>query len=336
MVDGGKRSFLDSIPGWSGYRDRERRRESDRLLRERLARDYDEIADRLSQFAARLAEDRKLRAIRFVDGPHGRLVHFTDRLKSATYGYAGLFSNRPIDANALDQIAAFDESLGSGVDAVANAADALLETEPDDSQFRERSEELGGLIEDLLDRFDRRGELIDTGTARPEREIDALLAPSAPPAAPTAYNLHDGDGLTYRNVNYTVIGRITIETSTGSWRDFQLQGGDGQSWLRAPASDRGTFFWCRRVSIDGGAGDARVSVGGTHYNLMSSIDGTAEVIGSGGTSGDREMTVHTYGQSDSNTRLNVYHWRADEISLVCEAIDTAELELWSREGGQAI
>ncbi len=188
MADGGKRSFLDSIPGWSGYRDRERRRESDRLLRERLARDYGEVADDLGRLAARLAEDRKLRAIRYVDGPHGRLTHFTDRLKTATYGYAGLFSERPVDADALDQIAAFDESLGDGVERIADATEALRKTDPDDEAFRERSEELGELIENLLDRLDRRSELIESGAARPEAEIDALLATTASPAIePTAY-----------------------------------------------------------------------------------------------------------------------------------------------------
>ncbi len=336
MADGGKRSFLDSIPGWGGYRDRERRRESDRLLRERLARDYGEIADELGRFAARLAEDRKLRAIRFVDGPHGRLTHFTDRLKSATYGYAGLFSDRPVDAAALDQIAAFDESLGEGLLEMRAAADTLRDTDPDSPDFRERSDELGELIEQLLDRLDRRGELIESGAARPEEEITALLATTAPTAAPTAYELHDGDGISYNNVNFTVIGRITIETATTAWRDFQLRGGNDQSWLRVPADADQRFYWLRHVAPGNTDGLETVDIEGDTYNLQSSVDGTAEVIGSGGASGDRAVTVHTYGNASGNSLLSVYHWRADEIALLGEPVDAAELELWSREGGQAI
>lgn len=337
MVDGGKRSFLDSIPGWSGYRDRERRRESDRLLRERLARDYGEIADELQRFAARLAEDRKLRAIRYVDGPHGRLIHFTDRLKSATYGYAGLFSDRPVDADALDQIAAFDASLGEGVDEIARAADALKATDPDDPAFRDRSDELAELIEALLDRLDRRGELIESGAPRPEEEITALLATSTSTASqPTAYQLHDGDGITYEGVNYTVVGRITITTDGASWRDFQLRGGDGQNWLRVPDSADGEFYWLKQVTPTGSTGEATLSVDDRAFAFGGSVNGTAEVIGSGGTSGERALTVYTYRPVDGNDQLSVYHWRADEISLLGAPIDAASLELWSREGGRAI
>jgi len=338
MVDSGKRSFLDSIPGWSGYRDRERRRESDRLIREKLALDYGEIADELGRLASRLAEDRKLSAIRYVDGPHGRLKHFINRLRTASYGYAGLFSDRPVDAAALDQIAAFDQSLGDGLNDVANAADALKETDPDNSAFRDRSEELGEVIEKLLDRFDRRSELIDTGEARPEQEIGALLAVGPSEAtAPTAFQLHDGDGITFRNVNYTVVGRITIESPTSSWRDFQLQGGNGQSWLRVPVAAGGQFYWCSRVEpVNDEGNDQEVTVGGTIYSHAGSTDATAEVIGSGGASGNREMTIDTYHQVSGDGVLNVYHWRADEISLVGEPIDAAELELWSREGGRAV
>ena len=337
MVEGGKRSFLDSIPGWSGYRDRERRRESDRLLRERLARDYGEVTDELGRLAARLAEDRKLRAIRYVDGPHGRLTHFTDRLKSATYGYAGLFSDRPVDAAALDQIAAFDESLGEGLDEIESAADALKITDPDDDAFRERSDELGELIENLLDRLDRRAELIESGAPRPEEEITALLATTpAHGKGPTAYQLHDGDGITYSGVNYTVVGRIAFGAPTGSWRDFQLRGGDGQTWLRVPADVQGVFYWLTSVTPDGDAGAAALTVDGARFELAGSTDGTAEVIGSGGTSGERAVTVHTYRGTAGNGVLSVYHWRADEISLLGEPVDAAELELWSREGGRAI
>lgn len=337
MVDGGKRSFLDSIPGWSGYRDREQRRESDRLLRERLARDYGEIADRLGRLAARLAEDRKLRSIRYVDSPHGRLTHFTDRLKSATYGYAGLFSDRPVDAAALNQIRAFDESLGDGIGELRAAADTLADTDPDSPEFRDRSEELGELIEKLLDRLDRRGELIESGAPRPETEITALLATtSTQPVTPTAYQLHDGDGITHDNENYTIVGRITIETEIASWRDFQLKGGDGTSWLRVPADPSAPFYWMSRVSIEEQAGTPSLNVGGETYALAASVEGTAEVIGSGGGSGDRSVTIHTYSQASGNGVLSVYHWRADEISLLGEPIEADNLEIWSREGGQAI
>jgi hypothetical protein len=50
----------------------------------------------------------------------------------------------------------------------------------------------------------------------------------------------------------------------------------------------------------------------------------------------RDMTAHSYRQVSGEGLLSVYHWRADDIALAGEPIDATELELWSREGGQAI
>ncbi len=55
-----------------------------------------------------------------------------------------------------------------------------------------RPQERIGPSRGLPERLDRRGELIESGAARPEEEITALLATTAPTAAPTAYELHDG------------------------------------------------------------------------------------------------------------------------------------------------
>ncbi|MEZ4571264.1 MAG: hypothetical protein R2849_13240 [Thermomicrobiales bacterium] len=145
MVESGKRSFLDSIPGWSGYRDRERRRESIACF----ASDSPETTEKSQMSWAALPPgwrriESSNRSASLMDRM-GDWKHFTDRLTTATYGYAGLFSDRPVDAKALDQIAAFDASLGDGLDQVSNAADALKNTDPDSEAFRERSEELGEL-----------------------------------------------------------------------------------------------------------------------------------------------------------------------------------------------
>src|SRR5215212_5078911 len=88
-------SLLNKIPGYSGYRNKESRRDEDRRLREELAREYGQIAQRLAEIGNVERVERALR-------------RFTDRLRTATYGYGGLFSDRSIDERALDQLQAFD------------------------------------------------------------------------------------------------------------------------------------------------------------------------------------------------------------------------------------
>ncbi len=132
------------------------------------------------------------------------------------------------------------------------------------------------------------------------------------------------------------MGRITVETAAETWRNFQLRGGDGQSWLRVPIASDGTFYWLKRITTEGDAGDSTTTIDGNSFTLSGSVEGSAEIIGSGGSSDDRSVTVYTYLPAAGNNILSVYHWRADEISLLGEPIDAADLELWSREGGKAI
>lgn len=337
MASNQNKSFLDSIPGYGGYRDKERRRESDRRIREKLATDYGQLADRLSRLARRMAEDRKLAAIGLVDRPHKRLVHFIDRMKTATYGYAGLFSDRSVDEAALDQIAAFDRSLNDHLGAVETAIANLEAADPESEEFRTRSDELSAVVDGLHERFDRRGEVIETGTALAEVSVTDLLAPvEAGPTTPAAYNLHEGEAVSRAGVNYTVVGRITIETPGGSWRLFQLEGGEGHNWLQAPASSDSQFRWLREGQPSGSTGDPTIALDEATYNPHESSAGSAEVIAKGGATEGREVQIHQYKDFSGERLLTVYDWGADQLALAGEIIDPIELELWSREGGKAV
>src|SRR5690606_11714647 len=63
---------------YAGYRDKERRRDSDRVVRERLALEYGQLAERLGRLATSLAQDRQIAAMPLVDRPHKRLVSFIE------------------------------------------------------------------------------------------------------------------------------------------------------------------------------------------------------------------------------------------------------------------
>lgn len=329
--------FLDSIPGFKGYQDKESRRESDRLIREQLARDYQEQADRLGRMLTKFADQRALRAVSVVDGPHQRLTHFIARLRTASYGYAGLFSNRPVDQHALDQIAEFDQSLAEDVPALSQAISDLEAIDANDPAFAEQVEEISQAIEQLHDRFDRRGEVIENAEPIPEESMLAILHPEGKARAthPTAYRLHDGDALTYRDENFEIVGRITITGDDANWRDFQLNGGAEPAWLRVPASSTGEFLWLTEAQIESAEDDA-VRVGGKSFTLSSEQSAQAEVAVRGGGEAERATSIRTYQSDDDDLVLCVYDWGAEHMALKGRKIDPIELQLWSREGGRAI
>ena len=52
--------FLDKIPGYSGYRDKENRRDADRAVRDRLTADLLARAERVERVAGQLADQRRI------------------------------------------------------------------------------------------------------------------------------------------------------------------------------------------------------------------------------------------------------------------------------------
>ncbi len=329
--------LLDSIPGYGGYRDKERRRESDRLIREKLARDYGAQADRLADIARALSENRKILLVRYVDQPHDRLKTFCTRLSMATYGYAPLFGDRQIDGDALDQIAQFDQSLADQLDPLATKITELESTAPDSEDFKVKCGEIDQLIRGLQERFSMRVDVIESGHALPQQRITGALAdPEPEPETPTAYKLHQHEAISRNGINYSIKGRITIQTPLASWRDFQLEGGDGKSFLQVPAHTDGQFLWLNQVDLSEKSGATRVNVGGSVYTLVSQVSGSSEVLGKGGGEDGRPVTCYHYQQESGAGYMNIYDWGSDRIALAGEQIDPLEIEVWSREGTETV
>lgn len=332
--------FLNSIPGYGGYRSKEKRRDADQAIRERLAQDYGQLADRLGRLATRFADERDLAAVRVITKPHSRLVSFKDRVRSATYGYAPLFGETEVDEAALDQIAAFDRSLADGLEPLSEQIIALEQSTPGTEEFTTQAAHLAALVEGLHDRFDGREQIIESGKSMEPQKVAALLGTETEETAidrrPTAYNLHDGEAVTFAGDNYTVIGRVTAELPSGTWRDFQLKGGADESWLRIPASSGGEFHWLQKVAVTGEIGSDKLQLGDTTFEREHDEAGTTEVIGQQGSSASSPVRYYRYRPFSGTETLHVYDWSADNLLLRGAVIDPLELQVWSREGREAV
>ena len=97
--------LLKIIPGYSGYRAKEGRRDEDKRVRTELARQYETIAQELGAQQGELVRAQRFVEIGSVERLERALRLFIDRLRTATYGYGGLFSDNPIDEHALDACA---------------------------------------------------------------------------------------------------------------------------------------------------------------------------------------------------------------------------------------
>jgi hypothetical protein len=111
----------DAIPGFRGYREKELRRDADRLQREYLAARLEETRKGLDALALAVSRAGALDAINDIETARKRLDKAVARIRYADRGYSGFFDPVKVDEATLDQVYQSDLSLLAGVD-VARAA----------------------------------------------------------------------------------------------------------------------------------------------------------------------------------------------------------------------
>jgi hypothetical protein len=106
------------IPGYSGYVDRERRRDIDKLHREHLADRLRGLKPRLTEAMSELTNTGRLFEVGPIDAAIKKLDHLENRVRFASYGYAGFFDVVKIEQTQLDAIYQFDLALVEHVDKI--------------------------------------------------------------------------------------------------------------------------------------------------------------------------------------------------------------------------
>jgi len=125
-VLGGAEELALKIPGYGGYKEKEMRREADRLLRDKIAKAFGDQVQRLVGLQGELVSGGKIELLEqatALEDAVRRLQTFVDRIKRAAQGYAGFFDAVKVKEEQLDALYEFDNSLLDQIDAVASAVD---------------------------------------------------------------------------------------------------------------------------------------------------------------------------------------------------------------------
>lgn len=115
--------IANAIPGFKGYREKELRRDADRLQREHLADRLDEVKKPLSAIASWATRNAALDLINDVETARKRLDRVVNRIRYADRGYAGFFDTVKVDEAMLGRVYEFDLSLLGSVDRIHRAAE---------------------------------------------------------------------------------------------------------------------------------------------------------------------------------------------------------------------
>lgn len=156
----GLRGLVNRIPGFKGYSEKELRREADKLLRSHLAERLQEQRNRLSELQVSLVKSRQLAAVGEIERAVTKLRRLVDRLKTASYGYAGWFDAVAVNTEELDRLYQYDHTLVSGMEETAARIDALAQAIKGKGDVEAATASVLELLDQLNEALDRRGQVL--------------------------------------------------------------------------------------------------------------------------------------------------------------------------------
>jgi hypothetical protein len=177
--------LLKGLPGISGYIDKELRRDADKRVREGLVQLLEHSKSELMDIQNRLLSGGGLLYMDDVDQAVVKLQTLIDRVKTASYGYAGLFDAVRIKEDQLDALNRFDVAMINEVGQLNEAITALSNAVADNSNIGPVASRVTKVVADLNRLYDKRKDAI----VSPDLLSQASYAPPVPaadsaPAAP--------------------------------------------------------------------------------------------------------------------------------------------------------
>lgn len=156
----GLEKLLNIIPGWSGYQERQNRRKADQILRQVLADKLAAQRRKLDAAQNELIAHGKIELVDDVGRAVTQLQTFIDRVRFATYGYAGLFDAVKIKQEELEQIYNFDAALFDYVERLDAATARLQEAIAIGEGIPETIRIVQDICREANDTFDEREHVI--------------------------------------------------------------------------------------------------------------------------------------------------------------------------------
>ena len=103
--------ILTVIPRFTGYKEKELRRESDKLIRDHLYRRLREAKDSLKEVSQKLSDHRLYGVLEDIDRLVMKFDRVNARIDHASYGYSGFFNIIKIQEKGLEEMLSFDSNL---------------------------------------------------------------------------------------------------------------------------------------------------------------------------------------------------------------------------------
>lgn len=157
---GGFEELVSRIPGYSGYKEKEKRREADALLREHLAREFEAQWARINDLRSQMLVGPAMTYLDDLGRAGRRLQTLIDKIKAAAQGYAGFFDAIKVKEEELDALYEFDQDMLTRVDEVGQAIEQVQTALDSEEGVAPAIRALTRQIDDLILHFERRKDVI--------------------------------------------------------------------------------------------------------------------------------------------------------------------------------
>jgi hypothetical protein len=148
------------IPGFKGYIERQNRREADKLLRDTVARRFDEQWKRASQLQVDMVSQGMIAYVDDMERATLQLRTFIDKISTAPRGYSGLFDAVKINENELEAIYQYDAAFFDLAEQVGRALDNVEASLGDEAALPAAIRNLTSIARMAVETYNRRSEVV--------------------------------------------------------------------------------------------------------------------------------------------------------------------------------
>jgi hypothetical protein len=159
------KKLLGYIPGFSGYIERQNRRDADKILRDTVARRFEELWGRASNLQVEMVNSGMIKYLDDMEKAAIALRTFIDKISTAARGYSGLFDAVKINEKELEAIYQFDVAFFDLGNQVSSALDNVEASLNDETGLPAAIRNLTSLARLAVETFERRSEVV-TGSGQ--------------------------------------------------------------------------------------------------------------------------------------------------------------------------
>ena len=154
------KKLVSFIPGFSGYIERQNRRDADKLLRETVARRFEEQWTRASSLQVDMVNNGMLSYVDDMEKASLALRTFIDKISTAARGYSGMFDAVKINEKELEAIYQFDAAFFDLADQVKSGLDNVEASMGDEAALPAAIRNITNLSRLAVETFERRSEIV--------------------------------------------------------------------------------------------------------------------------------------------------------------------------------